>query len=184
MPQLQSPTAPSPSEIRATTVTLPEGMSINPNAADGKTACADADARFGTEEEAHCPDSRKVGTVSLTSTALPGPIPGAIYLGQPKPGDRYRIILTANGFTYPRQTGGYRETRPPDGPAGRSHSRTCPRARFRISICTSSAPNVALLATPTQCGTYPVTSTFTPWDDALSEQTSTQYFTLDSGTKW
>ena len=38
-----------------------------------------------------------------------------------------------------------------------------------------------LLATPTQCGTYPVTSTFTPWDSSLRTQTSTQFFTLDSG---
>jgi hypothetical protein len=38
-----------------------------------------------------------------------------------------------------------------------------------------------LLATPTQCGTYPVKTTFTPWDDLLSDQTSTQFFTLDSG---
>ena len=38
-----------------------------------------------------------------------------------------------------------------------------------------------LLATPTQCGTYPVVSTFTPWDEALPNQTSTQFFTIDSG---
>jgi hypothetical protein len=98
VPQLQSPTAPSPSEIRATTVTLPKGMSINPNAADGKTTCSDSQARIGTEQEAECPETAKIGTTTLTSTALPGPIPGAIYLGEPQPNDRYRIILTANGF--------------------------------------------------------------------------------------
>jgi hypothetical protein len=38
-----------------------------------------------------------------------------------------------------------------------------------------------LLATPTQCGTYPVTSVFTPWDSSLPPQTSTQYFNIDSG---
>ena len=38
-----------------------------------------------------------------------------------------------------------------------------------------------LLATPTQCGTYPVSTTFTPWDSSLGTQTSTQFFTLDSG---
>ena len=38
-----------------------------------------------------------------------------------------------------------------------------------------------LLATPTQCGTYPVTSTFIPWDASLGPETSTQYFTLTSG---
>ena len=38
-----------------------------------------------------------------------------------------------------------------------------------------------LLATPTKCGTYPVQSTFTPWDSFLPKQTSTQYFELKSG---
>ena len=38
-----------------------------------------------------------------------------------------------------------------------------------------------LLATPAQCGTYGVASTFTPWDSGLPEQTSTQYFSLGSG---
>ena len=77
---------------------MPEGFSINPSAADGKTSCTDAEARFGTTEEARCPESSKVGTLTLTSSALPGPIPGNIYLGQPKPGDRYRLILTADGY--------------------------------------------------------------------------------------
>ena len=38
-----------------------------------------------------------------------------------------------------------------------------------------------LLATPSQCGTYPVESTFTPWDDSVSEQRLTQFFVLDHG---
>ena len=59
VPQLQSPTAPSPSEIRATTVTLPKGMAINPNAADGKTSCSDSQARLGTEQEAECPEPQR-----------------------------------------------------------------------------------------------------------------------------
>ncbi|MGH2627493.1 MAG: hypothetical protein ACRDHY_12685, partial [Anaerolineales bacterium] len=38
-----------------------------------------------------------------------------------------------------------------------------------------------LLATPTHCGTYPVHSEFVPWNSALPNQTSTQFFTIDSG---
>ncbi len=37
------------------------------------------------------------------------------------------------------------------------------------------------LASPTRCGTYPITSIFTPWDASLAAQTSTQYFTIESG---
>jgi hypothetical protein len=98
VPQQTSPNVPSPSEIRATSVVLPPGFSINPNAADGKTACSNEEASIGTRLEAHCPENSKVGTVSVNSSALPGPIHGYIYLGTPLPGDRYRLILTANGF--------------------------------------------------------------------------------------
>ena len=38
-----------------------------------------------------------------------------------------------------------------------------------------------LLATPTQCGTYPVSTVFTSWASELSVQNSTQFFSLDSG---
>ena len=47
-----------------------------------------------------------------------------------------------------------------------SPSRIFPRARSRNSTFTSLAPNEVCSTTPTQCGTYPVTSTFTPWDAA------------------
>ena len=98
VPQTQSPSTPAPSEIRATTVTLPEGFSINPNAADGKVTCTDQEGAFGTRAGATCPEHSKVGTVLLDSAALPQPIPGAIYLGEPLPGNTYRIFLTADGF--------------------------------------------------------------------------------------
>ena len=38
-------------EIRATKVSLPAGFSINPNAADGKTTCSDAEAEIGTTKK-------------------------------------------------------------------------------------------------------------------------------------
>ena len=43
--------SPTPSSIRAATVLLPEGLSVNPDAADGQTACTGAEARFGVTLE-------------------------------------------------------------------------------------------------------------------------------------
>ena len=97
-PQFQDPTTPSPSELKASLMTLPEGFSINPSAAPGKTTCSDEQSSVGTQEEAHCPEFSKVGTVTLDSSALPAPINGFAYLGEPKPGEPYRLVVTANGF--------------------------------------------------------------------------------------
>jgi hypothetical protein len=180
VPQETSPSVPSPSEIRATTVTLPPDFSINPNAADGKMSCSDAQASFGTEDAAQCPEFSKVGTLTLTSALLPGPLPGFIYLGDPKPGDRYRLILTADGFSTHVKLAGSIIPDPATGQVKISFPDLpqTPLEDFNMHFFGSER---GLLATPTQCGTYPVQSTFTPWDAALPDQHSTQFFVLNSG---
>ncbi len=180
VPQDLSPTIPSPTELRGASVTLPEGFSINSNAADGKVACSDAEAKFGTQEEGSCPEFAKIGSLTIDSSALPGPLPGFVYLGAPLPGDRYRILLLANGFaTHIKLVG-----------TAISNSRTgqltvnfnelpqSPLTDFNLHIFGSERGS---LGTPTRCGTYPVSSTFTPWDSSLGPVVSTQYFTIDSG---
>jgi hypothetical protein len=180
VPQQLSPTVPSPSELKGATVTLPAGFSINPNAADGKTSCSDAQANFGTTLAANCPEFSKIGSLEIDSSALPGPLPGFIYLGQPLPGNRYRIFLVADGFATHIKLAG---TITPDPLTGQlvttfTNLPQSPLTAFDMHFFGSER---GLLATPTQCGTYPVTSTFTPWDSSLGTQTSSQFFTLDSG---
>ncbi len=180
VPQEVSPETPSPSEIRSATVKLPEGFSINANAGDGRTTCTDAEARLGTPDESQCPETSKVGTVSLDSSALPGPIPGYIYLLAPQPGDRYRILLSANGFATHVKLIGSVVPDPKTGQLTTSFADLpqSPLTDFNIHFFGSER---GLLATPIRCGTYPVESVFTPWDASLPEQSSTQFFTLGSG---
>jgi hypothetical protein len=73
----------SPSQIKEATVTFPQGLTINPDAADGQSACPDALANFGTEDPAQCPDNSKIGTMELETPALDGPLKGSIYFGEP-----------------------------------------------------------------------------------------------------
>jgi hypothetical protein len=180
VPQLFSPSFPSPSEIKAATLKLPEGFSINPNAADGKLSCSDAQANFGTTEEAHCPEFSKVGIDTIDSPALPAPISGGIYLGTPLPGDRYRLILAADGFgTHVKLLG----SATPDPQTGQLITRfedlpQSPLTEFNLHFFGAER---GILATPTQCGTYPVESTFTPWDDVLATQSATQFFEIETG---
>jgi hypothetical protein len=180
VPQPVSPVAPSDSEIKAVKVKFPEGFSINPNAADGKVACGDAEAKFGTTVAAECPQFAKIGTLTLLSSALPDAIPGSIYIGEPKPGDRYRIIATADGFgTHIKLPGSTRL----DPQTGRltvvfENLPQSPLTEFNMHFFGSER---GLFATPTRCGTYPVETEFTPWDDVLPNQESTQFFQVTSG---
>jgi hypothetical protein len=180
VPQQLSPTVPSPSELKAATVNLPAGFSINSNAVDGKTSCSDAQANFGTRIAAECPEFAKVGSLELLSSALPGPLPGFVYLGSPLPGNRYRLFLVADGFATHVKLAG---TVTPDPVTGQltidfpSLPQT-PLTAFNMHFFGSER---GALATPTKCGTYAVQSTFVPWDSRLEQQTSSQFFTLDSG---
>ena len=180
VPQTQSPSTPAPSEIRGATVTLPEGFSINPNAADGKVTCSDQEGAFGTRAGATCPEHAKVGTVDLDSSALPQPISGAIYLGDPQPGNKYRIFLTADGFGTHVKIAGNVDPDPQTGRIEVSFTEL-PQAPFQEFDLHFFGSERGLLATPTQCGTYPVESEFVPWDENLTIRHSTSFFTVTSG---
>lgn len=180
VPQVTSPTTPAPSEIKATTLTLPAGFSLNPNAADGKVACSDAEGSFGTREQSHCPEHSKIGTAVLDSSALPGPIPGSIFIGKPLPGNQYRIFLTADGFgTHVKLAGSV----VPDPKSGQlkttfTNLPQTPFSEFNLHFFGSER---GTFATPTQCRKYEVRTDFVPWDSVLGEQHTTSYFTIDSG---
>jgi hypothetical protein len=180
VPQPQSPTTPSPSQLRTNRLTLPEGFSINPGAADGKVACSDAHTSLGTLFAANCPEFSKVGTTEIDSSALPGPIFGALYLAEPKPGDPYRLLLTGDGFaTHVKVLASVR----PDPQTGRITTvfedlPETPVQRINLHIFGSER---GLLATPERCDTYEVENEFVPWNAALTTRTATSFVTIDSG---
>jgi hypothetical protein len=181
VPQNLSPVAPTSSSIRSSRVTLPEGFSINPNAPDGKTSCSDADVHLDERHAAaQCPEFSKIGSLTIDSPALPGPLPGYIYLGDPKPGDRYRIWLIADAFGIHSKLPGSISA---DSQTGRLTTTfndlpQFPIEDFKLHYFGSER---GLIGTPERCGTYSVDSTFVPWNDALPDQGSSQFFSIDSG---
>jgi hypothetical protein len=94
------------SQVNTASITLPEGMTLNPSAAAGLEACTKAQARihsgtFGVE----CPEKSELGTVSLEVPTLPaGSLTGTMYLGGPVTGSEtapitgppYIIYVVAN----------------------------------------------------------------------------------------
>jgi hypothetical protein len=172
--------ATTPSPIHSSVVTLPEGLTINPDAADGQTACTDAQANFGSEAPAACPDNSKIGTFSIGSPALDGRLTGSIYIGQPTPADQYRTFLIADGFgIHAKLLGALR----PDPVTGSLtiFFNDLPQVPFDDFEAHLFASDRGLVATPTQCGVFEVHGDFFPWNDKLPDQRSTQLFTLDSG---
>jgi hypothetical protein len=172
--------SPTPSQLRSSFVTLPPGLTINPDAADGQTACSEADANFGTEAAAACPDSSMIGTFLLNTPALDGPLVGSIYIGEPKPGSQYRVFLAADGFGVHAKLVG---TFNPDPTTGRVTValEDLPQVPFDDVQLRLFASDRGLMATPTHCTTYQVSARFHPWNSALPAVASSDNFGLDSG---
>jgi hypothetical protein len=172
--------AASPSELKAAMVTFPEGFTINPDAADGQFACPDALAHFDSEGLAECPDRAKIGTFAIGTQALDGPLTGSIYIGEPKPGNQYRLFLIASGFGInAKLIGSFR----PDPGTGRltAFFEDLPQVPFDSFQLHLFASDRGLMATPTRCTIYRTEAEFFPWNAAVAEQHSSQVFGLNSG---
>jgi hypothetical protein len=113
--ELTVPHNPLPSELdssqlRTATVTLPQGMTLNPSAANGLKACAPTQIGIKTRNAVTCPGASKLGEVTLTVPDLPAsePLTGSIYLGGgPEPitggsvsSPEYTIYLNAESTRY------------------------------------------------------------------------------------
>lgn len=172
--------AQSPSQLRTARVTLPPGLTINPDAADGQTACLEGDGNFGTEGPAECPDNSKIGTFLLGSPALNDPLVGAIYIGEPKPGDQYRLFLTASGSGLNvKLVGTFR----PDPVTGQVKVEIAdlPQAPFDDLQVHLFASDRGILATPTHCTLYTVESRLFPWNFLLADVGSSADISINSG---
>ncbi|HXB15379.1 MAG TPA: hypothetical protein VNV44_06505 [Solirubrobacteraceae bacterium] len=106
LPHNPSPAAIDDSQVKTASITLPEGMTLNPSAAAGLTACTPAQARihgeaFGTS----CPASSSLGSVTLDVPGLPpGSLTGNAFLGGPESGPitgpPYTMYVVASSTHY------------------------------------------------------------------------------------
>lgn len=172
--------APSPSELRSATLTLPEGLTINPDAADGQSACRDSEANFGSEGPSNCPDNSKIGTVTIGTPALDEPLRGSLYIAEPKPGNQYRLFMIFSGSGINGKLVGKFF---PDPMTGRVTAvfDDLPEVPFEEFDLHLFASDRGLMATPTRCTLYTVRAHFVPWNDILAPQDSEQFVGLDSG---
>jgi len=172
--------AAEPSEIRSATVTLPEGFTINPDAADGQTECKELEANFSSEGPANCPDTSKIGTFSIGTPALPERLEGSVYLGEPKPSDQYRLFMMASGFGMNIKLIGSVKPNPVTGQLSAEFP-NLPQAPFEDFQLHLFSGERSLMATPTACTIYTTKAEFFPWNTTQPEQESSQVFSLESG---
>jgi hypothetical protein len=159
VPQEDDPDRLASAQVKSATVSLPAGMTVSPGAAADLQACSDAQFGLGTDEDPSCPAGSRVGGVELTGPALREPLEGDVYIGQEKPGERFRLLVVAEGMgVVAKFTGALR----PDPVTGRLTAilPDLPQMAFsQLRLKFDDAPR-PLLVTPLACGPATATGRF------------------------
>jgi hypothetical protein len=182
---LLSPTGTAQSTLKKVSVTLPQGMTINPSQGEGLGVCtpAEFEAETATSEPgAACPSTSKIGTVQITTPLLEEPILYvaqqhnnpfgsllALYVVAKSP--TYGVIVKAAGQVEPDEETGQLTTTFDNLPQA-------PFSDFKLSFREGQR---SPLITPPACGHYTATARFTPWSDPATTIVREPGFDVTSG---
>jgi hypothetical protein len=150
--------------IKDATIELPAGVTVSPSGAAGLSPCSDAQLGLGSTAEANCPSGSRVGSMELASPALRNPLVGAVYLGQERAPERFRIFVVAPGPGMVVKFVGALHVDPVTGLFSTTLA-GLPQLPFqRLSLNFDGGPG-ALLATPLGCGPATAVGRFIPYGD-------------------
>ena len=172
--------APTPSNLRSATLRLPPGLTVNPDAADGQTSCSDAQAGFGENAPGSCPDTSKIGTVEVRTPALEAPLRGDLYIGEPQPGNQYRLFMLFSGFGINAKLKADVHPNPATGELTVTML-DLPQVPFESFHLHLFAGDRGLVATPTICRLYNASSDLVPWNGTAATQHSSPFVTITTG---
>lgn len=161
-------------DLAGATVTLPEGMAINPSLASNLQACTEA--QFGMHhgvpdnQPVRCPEAAKVGTAEVRTPLISDPLTGNVYVAAQ--GDnpfgsllalymelnskRDGLLLKVAGKVTPNPQSGQLTTTFAENP----------QAPFSLLKLRFADGPRAPLINPPSCGRYAIHSTLWPWTAA------------------
>ncbi|HEY7255395.1 MAG TPA: hypothetical protein VH476_01825 [Solirubrobacterales bacterium] len=170
------------SQTKRAEVTLPDGMGIDPSAANGLVACTEEQFGKGTGNPVACPPDSKIGTVAIETPPLPpGSLTGDVYVGRqkssdPASGDLYRLFVVANsqrfgisarliGNVMANPLTGRLTTVFDDGRFGRAPLPGLPEVPFTSFRLDFNDGQRAPLTSPPTCGPNAATTSLIPWTE-------------------
>jgi hypothetical protein len=176
------------SRLKDTTVTLPEGLTVNPSSGVGLAGCRPEQYRretLSSTSGAGCPDESKLGTVEIVTPVLNSPIHGGLFIAQPYEnpfGSLLALYIVARnpetgifiklaGKVTPNLVTGQLVTTFENAPQ-------LPFSHFNFHFREGAQ---APLITPPACGTYTTKAVLTPWANPFAPLTVDSSFTVTSG---
>jgi hypothetical protein len=169
---ISAPTDVAPAHLKKVTVTLPQGMSLNPAAASGLGGCSESEVglisksppRFNEAPPA-CPDSSKVGSARVKTPLLEEPIDGSLYLAEQAEnpfGSLLAGYLVARGQGVTIKLAGRFDLDPVTGQIVATFDEN-PQQPFSDLALHFNGGDRGVLVTPPQCGDYEIQTQLVPW---------------------
>ena len=203
-PGLSNSGAIAEADVRKATVTLPQGVTVNPSQAEGLGVCTPAQYKSETVTSLFgqgCPGTSKIGSVRIDTPLLDEPVEGNLFIAQqddpttsaPGAENPFDSLLAVYIVAKSPELGilvklpGEVET---DERSGRIVTTfddlpQLPFSKFTLKFREGAR---APLVTPEACGTYTTEAEFVPWSAADPDNptageivTTTSSFTIDSG---
>lgn len=168
VPQSDSPQVRSSAHLKDLSVLLPEGMNVNPSAADGLTSCTPGQIALDSDGPPSCPDASALGAVSIDTPLLEEPLRGRAYLAAQNDNPfrtTLAMYLVAEGTGVRIKLAGRIDADPATGRLRVTFSDTpeLPFSTLRVSL---DGGQRAPLTTPSSCGPQSVQADATPWSGA------------------
>ncbi len=183
VPQNEAPEGLATPTLKNAVVTLPQGMSISASLANGLGSCSDGQLGIGTGNAVACPENSKIGEVTIHSPLLTQPLTGSLYVGQPQPGNLYRVFLVAENPEYgiSVRLRGAVTPDPVTGQLTATFAET-PQLPFSDLTLRFKGGAQAPLSNPSLCGLATTTSRLQPWSapaGAVASPTSAFQLSVD-----
>jgi hypothetical protein len=165
----------STAALKDVTVTLPEGMTLNPSAANGLGSCTEEQMGYAPEGSKisfntvrqSCPNSAKVGTMEVKTPLLKQELGGAVYVAKPFD-NPFGSLLAIYLAIEDEETGIVAKLAgkvEPDPTTGRLTAKFTENPELPLEDIDVHffKGNRGVLTTPLSCGDKETTSTLVPW---------------------
>ena len=165
VPQSESPQVRASAHLKDLTIVLPEGMNVNPSAADGLTSCSPAQIALSSDGPAACPAASALGSVTIDTPLLEQPLRGKAYLAAQNDnpfGTTLAMYLVAEGSGVVIKLAGRIDADPGTGRLRVTFADN-PELPFNTMRVTLDGGDRAPLTTPPTCGYQMVHAAATPW---------------------
>ncbi len=195
-----NPTGIAESSVKGLSVTLPEGVALDPSGADGLQACSMEAIGLQSAAPPACPEASKVATVKIRTPLLANPLEGAAYLAT-QDANPFGSLVSLYIYAYDPVSGisakatGEVVENPVTGQltshfegdpvfqhdpsfAGEPEAQFLPEVPFEDVELHFFGGDRAPLATPALCGSYNTAGTFTPWDGNATTESSSEFQVL------